>query len=463
MSDDKISDSRLGRLARLGWLGRRAVPLAMQRVREMGKPKDDEPEVDAKTAARHQKAAEEIFGALGDMKGIALKLGQMLSYMDGVLPEQYRALYQGALGKLQTAAPPMSFAAVEPVVRASLGRPIAEVFAEFAPEPFAAASIGQVHRAQLRSGEDVAVKVQYPGVAQAIEADLGNASAFEWMLRPLTGLTSFGGDKRYAQAVVGELRARLLEELDYEREARMQAKFGAIFADDPEVRVPQVFFEASGARVLTSAFVEGRTLDAICETASQSERDRIGTALVRALVTSFHDHRLFNADPHPGNYLFPADGTVVLLDFGCVKEIPPKMAADIDGYLRAGIIAKRTDDPADWAAFDRAIVEAFRLDPGNAPVYRVYREFLFYVLQPMLTEGPFAFTPAFTRQSIDKVLSAKQELLFSRGIIPRIPKLPPMPVDYTFLNRLQWGFFSVLTRLGAVVDWNGQLPAALRA
>lgn len=460
MSKDNVSGSRLGRLARLGWLGRRAVPLAVKRVREMAGKGG---ELDEKDEAKHLAAAEEIFGALGDMKGIALKLGQMLSYMDGVLPEQYRPLYQRALSKLQTAAPPMSWEAVEPVVVEALGRPIDEVFAEFAREPFAAASIGQVHRARLVSGEDVAVKVQYPGVSRAIEADLSNAGAFEWMLRPLTGLTSFGGDKKYVRSVIEELRARLLEELDYEREARMQAKFREIFADDPEVRVPEVFFEASGPTVLTSAFVEGRTLDQICETASQDERDRYGTALVRALVHSFHDHKLFNADPHPGNYLFPDDGTVVLIDFGCVKEIPDEMAARIDRYLRAGIIAKRTDDPADWAEFDAAIVEALHLDPNNEAVYRVYREFLLYVLQPMLTEGPFAFTPDFTRQSIDKVLSAKQELLFSRGIIPRIPKLPPMPVDYTFINRLQWGFFSVLTRMGAVVDWNAELPAALRA
>lgn len=461
MSKDSISGSRLGRLARLGWLGRRAVPLAIKRAREMTR-RSDEP-LDEKVASRHLAAAEEIFGALGDMKGLALKAGQMLSYMDGVLPEQYRPVYQKALSKLQQAAPPMSWDVVEPVVVEALGGPISETYAEFAHEPFAAASIGQVHRARLLTGEDVAVKVQYPGVSQAIEADLNNAGALEWLLRPLTGLTSFGGDKQYVRAVVDELRSRMLEELDYAREARMQAKFAEIVAGDPDLRVPRIFPDACGPTVLTSAFIEGRSLDEMCETASQGERDRYGTALVRALVTSFHDYQLFNADPHPGNYLFPADGTVVLLDFGCVKEIPDDMAGYIDAYLRAGIIARRTDDPADWARFDRTIVEALKLDPNNPAVYRVYREFLLYVLQPMMTPGPFDFTSDFTRESIDRVLEAKQELLFSKGIIPRIPKLPPMPVDYTMLNRLQWGFFSVLTRMGARVDWHGELPEAIRA
>ncbi|MCA9541115.1 MAG: AarF/ABC1/UbiB kinase family protein [Myxococcales bacterium] len=462
MSDDEVSGSRFGRLARLGWLSRRAVPLAFSRMRELA-GKAEDVVLDAKTAARHALAAEEIFSALGDMKGVALKLGQMLSYMDGVLPEQYRPVYQKALSKLQTAAPPMDWAAVEPVLVAELGGPVADIFAEFAPEPFAAASIGQVHRARLLTGEDVAVKVQYPGVANAMRADLENVGTFEWLLRPLVGLSDFGGDKRYVRAVIDELRARLLEELDYRREAEMQMRFAECFAGDPELRVPKVFPHASSDRVLTTGFIEGRSLAEVCETASQEDRDRYGQALVRGLVTSFHTLSLFNADPHPGNYLFPADGSVVLLDFGCVKIIPPEMLADIEGYQRTAIVATRTDAEADWDAFDQAIVRALKLDPDNRPVYRVYREFILYILRPILRDEPFAFDLEYTRESVDRVMAAKQELLFSKGIIPRMPKLPPLPVDYTMLNRLQFGFFSVLSHLRARVNWHAELPAHIRA
>ena len=411
---------------------------------------------------KHAGAAEEAFQALGEMKGLALKMGQMLSYMDGALPEGYRPAYQEALTRLQRSAPPLAWSAVEPVLVAELGGPITTTYAEFATEPFAAASIGQVHRAVLRSGESVAVKVQYPGVERAMNADLKNLDLVEQLVRPIVGGLSLGANQGMGREILAELRARLVEELDYEREATMQRRFAHILAGDPDIRIPRVFRDASSRRVLTTELVEGRTLQEVCDQDEREARDRYGTILTRGLLTCLYGHQIFNADPHPGNYLFPADGTVVLLDFGCVKEIPDWMHRDMKATLAAGITAVHADDPESWARFDAVIAQAYDLDPDSPVVWRVYREFLLFLLRPALRDEPFEFTPDLTRESFDRVAQAKAEVLFAGGVIPRIPELPRVPADYTFLNRLQWGFFSILAMLRARVNWHRLLPEEIR-
>lgn len=455
----KVTGSRLRRLGRLGWLGRKAVPIAWKRLRETAKARPEERgEIAAKALDKHADIAEEAFKTLGDLKGVALKVGQMISFMDGALPIGYQAAYQKILSGLQQQAPALPWASIEPVLEAQLEGSVADHFAEFAKEPFAAASIGQVHRARLHDGTDVAVKVQYPGVDKAMASDLKNAQMFQTVLAPVLGITGKNRTRRYMKEVMAEIRGRLLEELDYEREATFQAKFRELLADEAHIRIPRVYPEHSSSKVLVSEFIEGRKLQEVCETADQATRDHYGHTLTRAVLRCLHEFQLFNADPHPGNYLFPDDGTVVLLDFGCIKEIPEWMGASIRRYLRAAIVANRTDDPADWDAFDQAIIEALKLDPDDPVVYGIYREFILYLLRPHLTEGPFEFTPEYTGESIDRVLDGFKEAVFKRGLIPRIPDIPPVPPDYTFLNRLQWGFFSVLTMLRARVDWHSLLP-----
>lgn len=437
----------------MAWMARKAVPLAFARAKGRGEQSEDENPI-------HVRAAEEMLAQLGDLKGLGLKVGQMLSYIDGALPAEAEPVFRRVLGKLQRDAPSLPWPAAQTVLQETLGTPD-EHFASIEPEPFAAASIGQVHRGRLHDGTQVAIKIQYPGVADAVKADLANLDGVKSLARPLMSLMGGGSNVSFASDVLAEIRARMEEELDYEREAAMQHRFAQMFADVPQLHVPEVFMEHSGARVLTSAFMEGAALDEVLD-APQALRNRWATVLAKSTSDSIYVHRTFNADPHPGNYLFRADGSVVLLDFGCVKEIPASMGADMHGYMSAAIQAARTDDPADWKRFDRALAHALQLDDGDPQVADFYRDLLLFMLEPVLHDRDFEFTPEWVAQINDKTVEGKRAMIFGGGKLPRMPKLPPMPGDYTFINRLQWGFYSVLTRLGATINWHRLLPAQLR-
>ncbi|MBI3071023.1 MAG: AarF/ABC1/UbiB kinase family protein [Deltaproteobacteria bacterium] len=460
---DKVSGSRFRRLTKIGWLSRRALPIAWARLRQAG-------DADRKGRARiaeeilekHADIAEEAFRTLGELKGIALKVGQMLAYMDGALPEEYRAVYQAVFSRLLQAAPALPFASVARVVETELGRPVAEAFSSFEEKPFAAASIGQVHRATLPSGEAVAVKVQYPGVDKAIAADMKNVSLFHGMAAPFLGALGKGGMSRNHKEIIGEIRARLMEELDYTREAEMQMRFRALLANEPDVEIPRVFERFSTARVLTTELIVGRTFGEFISAASPDEKNRVGAVLQRVLFRSLFELKLFNADPHPGNYLFPPSGKVVLLDFGCVKVIPDWLADAMRRYFRAGVRATRTGAAADWAAFDDAICDALKLNRAEPVTYEIYRAFILYCLRPYLADAEFTFTPDYTGESIDRVLDGAKRAVFAKGKIPRIPDLPPIPADFTFLNRVQFGLYSVLAMLRARGNFHRLLPADLR-
>ncbi|MFT7581410.1 MAG: putative unusual protein kinase regulating ubiquinone biosynthesis (AarF/ABC1/UbiB family) [Myxococcota bacterium] len=453
----------------MGLLGRRAIPMALKRLKETvdasgktGSDTDSESSgLSEKLFKKHSDVAEKAFKTLGELKGVALKMGQMLSYMDGAIPQEYQAVYQDVLTRLQSEAPSLPWESVRPILEAELGD-IETRFASIEETPFAAASIGQVHRAVLPDGTLVAVKVQYPGVDKAMASDLKNAALFQTMMSPaLSMMGAKKATKSYMKEVMSEIQARLMEELDYEREARMQMRFRALLADDPDVVVPEVFAEWSTGKVLTSALIDAKPLSHVVEHADQETRDKYATTLTRAMLTLMHRHHLFNADPHPGNYLFFEDGRVCLLDFGCVKEIPDWMHTEMTAYLKAGVRASQTEDPDDWAAFDRALGKALRLDGAEPAMVAYFREFSLYIMRPALTEGPFDFTTAYARESFDRVMEGTRETVFGKGKMPRVPKIPEVPADYTFLNRLQWGFYSILTMLKARVDWRAQYPAEM--
>jgi predicted unusual protein kinase regulating ubiquinone biosynthesis (AarF/ABC1/UbiB family) len=243
---------------------------------------------------------------LDGLKGLSMKLGQMASYLDGAVPESA----QKALRRLQSQSRPIEWAVVEASLAEAYGRPASEVFAAFEHHPFAAASIGQVHRA--RAGDrEVAVKVQYPEIARAIEVDLGNLGRL--------GLFGSLGSAVASGPLVQELRERLREECDYRQEAANQLYFRELFAGDARLLVPEVLADLVRERVLVSEFVTGRSFHDFLASASQQEKNRAGLLIYEFAWQSIWTHSLFNGDPHPGNYLFLDDGRVAFLDFGCVR------------------------------------------------------------------------------------------------------------------------------------------------
>jgi predicted unusual protein kinase regulating ubiquinone biosynthesis (AarF/ABC1/UbiB family) len=241
-------------------------------------------------------------------------MGQLASFIDSeFLPDEYRELYQQKLGALRTSAPPMPWDRVRKVLDEEYDEPCEDIFEEIEPEAFAAASIGQVHRAVLPDGRRVAVKVQYPGIDTALRADLSNAG----MLLRLAKAIAPGLD---ARAAADELRERVLEELDYEYEAQSQRSFARAYRGHPFIHVPDVVTRLSRSRVLVSEYVEGAGFEQV-KKLGQDERDRFGEIVFRFYLGSIYQLQHFNADAHPGNYLLMDDGRVAFLDFGMTKRL----------------------------------------------------------------------------------------------------------------------------------------------
>src|SRR5690242_8360961 len=252
--------------------------------------------------------AEDIADTLGAMKGVLVKLGQMASYVDDGLSPAVRR----TLSRLQDSVPPMSQELAAGVIAEELGLPPDRAFARWDPEPIAAASIGQVHRAMTHDGRAVAVKVQYPGIAESMAADLDNVS----LLRRMLKVTAPSQD---VDALVTELRDRVLEELDYRREAENQRLFAAYYAGHPTIGVPAIVDELSARRVVTSELSTGARFAEMAAW-SQEERDQAAETIYRFVFRSLYEAHAFNGDPHPGNYLFHGGGRVTFLDFGLVKH-----------------------------------------------------------------------------------------------------------------------------------------------
>ncbi len=374
-------------------------------------------------AERRRQAAQAVADTMGHMKGAFMKLGQMLSFVSDEVPEEFRA----ALAALQTSAPPMDFALLRAVAEEELGRPLERAFARFDEQPLASASIGQVHRATLPSGEEVAVKIQYPGVADAIRADLGNATMLYRMISPFyPGLD--------ARPVVDELRGRILEELDYAREADNQRAFGRIYDGHPFIRVPRVHASHSTGRVLTSELVEGRRFTDVLGD-DEATRARWGEIIFRFVFGSIVRHGMFNGDPHPGNYLFDADGRVVFLDFGCVKYFPPEMLRDWRALVGAHL-------GGDRAAFARQLVALNFIPSTEGHDLEVLFDYFGYFYEPIQEDREFVFTREYNARSFKQVFKPE-------GSAAGLAKKLNMPRDFVFVNRIQWGVHSVLAHLGA--------------
>jgi predicted unusual protein kinase regulating ubiquinone biosynthesis (AarF/ABC1/UbiB family) len=329
----KLPTGRVARTARVGglvtgqgvrWAGMRAA----NRVRTPERAAAAEKE---RTAA----LVHELVDQLGRMRGAAMKVGQMISMVDfDDLPDDQRDELQQKLSTLRDSIPPMPFVRLEKLLRKELGAPLGDVFSDFDERAFAAASIGQVHRASTLDGEEVVVKVQYPGVAEAVETDLRNAM----MLVPLVKRLAPGLD---AKALGWEMRERIGEELDYELEAQNQRRIQRLMRGHPFIYVPRVYTDLSTRRVLVSEYVEGERFEVV-RRAGESQRDRYGEIVFRFFFGLLYRDRIALGDPHPGNYLLRADGRVCFLDFGLLRDIDAgRLTAEA-----AISLAVRENDPA---------------------------------------------------------------------------------------------------------------------
>jgi predicted unusual protein kinase regulating ubiquinone biosynthesis (AarF/ABC1/UbiB family) len=310
---DSIPTSRVRRTATVGRLAAsEAVKQFGTRAANVGRGEQQAQEA---LARRQLQTAKQIVAALGTMKGAAMKLGQVMSFMDmGLVPEEHREEFQRELAKLRDAAPTVSFKQMRKVIEDDLEEPIRKVFTDFQEEPIAAASIGQVYRARLRAdGREVAIKVQYPGVAGAVRADMQNLDMIMRLLKRMTpGLD--------VKAVTAEIRERIIEELDYELEAQNQRSLARIYRGHPFIKVPEVISELSRERVLVSEFVVGVGFEEL-RGYPRAQRNRIGEIVFRFFLGCLYRHRQFSGDPHPGNFLLLADGRVAFLDFGLFKRM----------------------------------------------------------------------------------------------------------------------------------------------
>jgi predicted unusual protein kinase regulating ubiquinone biosynthesis (AarF/ABC1/UbiB family) len=421
-----VPAGRLHRLARVGRLSARlATSSAGARVRRLLAGRERRQRHDAE---RRQRDARTVAQAMGEMKGAFMKLGQMLSFVSDSVPPEYRA----ALESLQTQAPPLGFGAVRDVVERELGMPLERAFARFDSDPIASASIGQVHRARLPGGEAVAVKVQYPGVADAIAADLANVSLLYRAVALLYPALEPG-------PVVAELQARIGEELDYEREARNQAAFAALYDGHPFIRVPRVFASHSTRSVLTSELASGRRLADLVD-APPDVRNRFAEVLYRFVFGSLIRFAVFNGDPHPGNYLFGERGEVVFLDFGCVKRFPDPMIATWAQLVRSHLEGR--------ADHFRALATRLGFLPADSPVDTdLLYDYFGYFYEPFRQDRVFTLTGEYNARSLGMVF--KPDGKFA-GLTRRLN----MPPDFVFVNRIQWGVYSILARLEATANWH---------
>jgi predicted unusual protein kinase regulating ubiquinone biosynthesis (AarF/ABC1/UbiB family) len=388
------------------------------RTRRLLKPRKDEEILGIDEAVR-------LVASLGQLKGLSMKLGQVMSYIDVALPEDLRH----ALSVLQSQAPPMPFDDVEATLREDLGDQAGAILATIGRTPIASASIGQVHRARLPDRTPVAVKVQYPEIERAIRNDFRVARigpAFAAAIYPGAPVAGF----------INEAKTRLLEECDYVHEADVQARFAAIYADHPVLVVPAVHREYSSRHVLVTTFLEGATFqDWLDGDPPKEQRDRVGRALFEFYVGSIFRHRLYNCDPHPGNYVIMPDGRLGILDYGCVREFSRDFVAAL-----ARLTGAMQED--DTEALRQELAGLGIIDANDEEELATAHELLRSFYGPMLEDAEVRIEPGASLEFRD-ILRSKRRLMRLH--------LPP---EFFFLFRIRFGLLSVIARTGARANWN---------
>ena len=355
----------------------------------------------------------------------------MLSYVDGLVPPEHRDAFEKTMGKLQSATPASPPAEIRALIRDELGKNPEELFATWEEKPIASASIGQVHRAVTHEGEEVAVKVHHPGIVEALEADLQNAGAMELILSML------GSSKFETGRLLEEVKERFREELNYELEAERIGLFREIHEGDPTIRIPKVYPDLSSKRVLTTEFIRGLSYDE-ARKASPELRVQWCETLWRFVYKAILLHGVFNADPHPGNYFFHEDGCVTFVDFGCVQKMPkPRQDAALRMHWGAAY--------GDREMFLQACSDIADCEGGLYE--KIVCEYLESYFRP-ITESPFHLSADYAAEMVRKFKKDYAHAMrnYKDGFVA-------MPEGLLFINRLEFGFFSILARLDATVDY----------
>ncbi len=434
MPDDekttKVPKSRLARTARFGSLvGGQGVKWtatsALNRVRSEEKA----------TAADQRRAldlADQLVKQLGQMKGAAMKIGQVLSTVDfDLIPEGDREEFKERLAALRDSAPKVSFKDMRKVAERDIGGKLDEHFATFDERPIAAASIGQVYRATTHEGDDVAVKIQYPGVAEAVDTDMRNVQ----LLVPLLKRMAPGMD---AKALLNELRERIADELDYEIEAQNQRRVHRAFRGHPFVRIPKVHTDLSTRRVLVTEFIEGVGFDQIKQL-DDAGRDRFAEIAFRFFYGLLEREHIAAGDPHPGNYILCPDGRVCFLDFGLVRHVDDDYLEGEQALARA-VIDGDADGVHHWMSTLGYLPEPDDFHPER-------------VLEQLQIAGEWYFTTGFRRLDPEYVRNAMEVGSSPRSEHFDYMRKQTLPPQALLIRRMEGLLFGVLGELRAGADW----------
>lgn len=362
---------------------------------------------------------------LGELKGAVMKLGQLASQAADFLPREIAE----PLKKLQKEAPPMPFAVIRKQIERELGKPLGQLFRELDHKPYAAASIGQVHRGVLHDGREVVVKVQYPGVAASCDSDL------KQLKLALRAARLVKVDKAVLDDLFEEIRARLHEELDYAQEARNMELFRTYYADDPMIVVPAIVPELCTSQVLTMFLEPGDALEIVHAEYDQALRDQLALRLFHFMCRSLFGLQAVHADPNPGNFAWRRDGSLVVYDFGCIKRLEPETISAYRGTIRAALAEN-------WAGVDIGLTRLGVRVPGSTPVEGAfYASWRRIVMRPFISDDPFDFASS----TMHKAAMAK-----GPEVLRRMDQFQPA-VKTAYLDRMVGGHYWTLVRLKARV------------
>jgi predicted unusual protein kinase regulating ubiquinone biosynthesis (AarF/ABC1/UbiB family) len=422
----KVPTSRIGRLFSFGMLaGELATGGLIEGVRRLANAGP----ADTASAFLNPRNAHKLAQRLSHMRGAAMKLGQLLSlHGEDLVPPEFSQ----ALALLRAGANPMPATQLKRLLSREYGNAWQQRFSEFDTTPLAAASIGQVHRARTSDGRDLALKIQYPGVARSIDSDVDNVAVLLRLLNVLPVELDVSG-------LIGEAKRQLHQEADYLQEARFLAHFRQLVADEPNLLVPRVHDDLTTRHILAMDFVTGIPLEALCEPdISQDQRDAAGEMIEHLLFRELFEFRFMQTDPNFANYLFqPETGKIVLLDFGSVREFSHDFVAHYARISRAIVDGDRD-------AVKAAAIDIGYLSPAD-PEDRIQGaiDLMTLICEPLLHRGPYDF--ATSRLSL-RASELGFDLAFRRGYM-RAP--PPATV---FLHRKLVGSFLICSRIRARVD-----------